>query len=238
MEPKVLAVVTNFKRPINTIRICGRLAGQACDVVVADNAPEGLNLRRTCCMDIFCWSTNVGPPCRFVPALALAPRYDFILFLDDDFLPGNHIVRNFLDAAQMTNGEFATLGVIGRNYRWRNGEWSYMKRNVRLADDMILTPTDMTARCHFVQASRLWVVAKMASLLGEDVLEDDILLNQGIQMEYGEPSYLLPKMNPEARCIERELPDGGVSFCARPDHKAKRSALINEFARMGWERQF
>lgn len=243
----VLAVVTNYRSPATAANVVQALAPQDCDVVVVDNSPrvtlsenhefrgEAVKLVK----DVWRFTENLGPPCRFWPALATAHRYRYVLFCDDDLKLGDQAVDLCLDTAAELEDRFATLGCNGRNYAG-DPPTTYVRRKVRPQPGKS-TPVDLTCCYHFVRADMLNLVSGfrnlMARHLGADsplLWEDDMLLCQGIQRYSGWPSFLVPA---EERVLFRRWQrKPGPSMSARPCHVENRTAFMEAAHKAGWRR--
>ena len=108
-----MAVVINWARAGNIGDIVERLVPQA-DVVVVDNSVSGANQLlseqwRAAGAAVWRIPNNLGPPCRFVPALADID-HRFVLFVDDNFLPGERCGEACLQAAGAGAGRVFTIG--------------------------------------------------------------------------------------------------------------------------------
>ena len=246
MSNNVLAIVTNYNSPDAAGQVVRALVDQPCDIVVVDNSPpvhrfnESLHIEhQRVVADIWQWSVNSGPQCRFAPATMLATKYKYILFQDDDAIPGQHAVENLLEVAESLGDDFATIGQIGRRYRFRNGQWSYRKNNVHRTDKP--EPVDLTCRSHFCLSEMAtvalfhwyWVARKIP-----DTTEDDMMLCHGAQQELIRPSYLIPSCPPDHAMIRKTIKKRGIhTQSARVDHLARRTAMIRASVSIGWKRQ-
>lgn len=242
---KVLAILMNYRRTKNTLKIAEVMAKQPCDVVIVDNGP-GTSLSASGRIpmgvkDVWRWRVNSGPACWFAPALDRHHEYDYILGIDDDLLPGADCVQYLLDCADVLNNEFSVIGQIGRRVRSRRGQFSYKKRNVRRGPEP--TPVDIVCRAYFFRASLAGHIALARSQMmaqgarKELYRHDDVLLSLALEKSTGWPSYLIPACPPSAQLIAQELPDAvssGVSVSANPGHVQERTELIQLFAGLGW----
>lgn len=249
MDSKVLVVLTNWKRPQNLslcIQAWREQSLSPASIVVIDQSPlvqcfPGAD-------DVWKVGNNLGPLCRLWPALALAPRYDYILFADDDLLPGKQGLQASVEAAKLISNKFATLGQEGRTFRNSSTEemglpqtiWSYRFGNTpRLTDG--LQVVDCTVRTHLVLAPYLHRLLRLREKLPADLCDahDDLLLCLGLQTDPGWPSYVLPASTLERQLILENLPgvNGPEACWKRPDHLVQRSRFINLAHEAGW-RQF
>lgn len=236
---EVLAIVINWARSGNIGAIVERLVPQA-DVVVVDNSASGadaLLAEQWRAAGALVWRipNNLGPPCRFVPALAdLDHRY--VLFVDDDFLPGERCVEACLQAAGLVAGQFATIGQIGRRFVYEHGNWRYRRKNSpRLSS--FPCPCDLTCRMHFVRREHLWHVLPFRERVAERLplhasIHDDLLLCLGLQMATNLGSFLIPSDGPQIKVAE--LDDNQPLNSRRRGHVRERAELIQEASRLGW----
>lgn len=232
----VLAVVTNWSRPRNIPLVVEALSSQA-DVVVLDNAVPGQSLEDLKVQvgaEVWRVPKNLGPPCRFVPALADI-EHQFVLFVDDDFLPGSKCVDVCLRTAERLNQEFATIGQIGRRFTSEDGTWRYRRKNSpRLRTGPC--PCDMTCRTHFVRCSDVRHVLSLREQLLPQFREhvavhDDILLCLSIQMATRFASVLIPTEGDQIKVSEL---DDHNPISRRKTHMQHRNELINACADAGW----
>lgn len=251
MSDRVLAIVTNYKRPENVPLVCESLRAQTHPVtlVVVDNSPGPSRLRFTAAAqtpnDIWRFKANAGPPCRFAPAW-MRHDHDYVLFVDDDMTLRPTAVEYLRGAADRLCGGFATLGQIGRIYGGEPGKWEYVRQNVPRRQRVV--PVDLTCRLHFVRMDLMhhvlafkWRVLDTFPEMSKHVgREDDMLLCQGIQWACRVPSYLVPRVMtvPRTRLIRKELPPGPHSQNGQADHVTNRTELANAAHAVGWRRQF
>lgn len=234
-----MAVVINWARAGNIGAIVERLVPQA-DVVVVDNSASGaepsLEERwRSSGAAVWRIPNNLGPPCRFVPALADLD-HRFVLFVDDDFLPGERCVEACLQAAGAVAGRFSTIGQVGRRFAHEHGDWRYRRKNSpRLPS--FPCPCDLTCRMHFVRRDHLWHVVPFrervaATLPLHASIHDDLLLCLGLQMATQLGSFLIPTEGPQIKVAE--LDDNEPLNSRRRGHVRERAELIRLAANMGW----
>ena len=260
MSADVLVMLTNWKRPGNLVPIARAMRAQSVPVkiVVADNHPPVLAGAddpfalpaevADLADDVWRWTTNAGPPCRFAPALM---RHDckYTLFYDDDMVPGPRAVEHLLRTADQLDGQFATIGEIGRRFHGDagSGELSYVSRNIRCRAHPVAV--DMTCRAHFVRSSTIigaihlkWAMLSIAHFsstpnkVAEAVaIHDDILLCLGIQRDLGCPSYLIPQPTSSNTLKQSQLPSPWA-VGARTEHITQRTSLIWWAEMAGWDR--
>lgn len=272
---RVLVLLTNYKRPANLplcIKAWREQSLAPASVVVVDNSP--FTVRGVVAEignphtefyprdemsgyypdkydgpdDVWRIKTNLGPLCRLWPALALAPRYEYVLFADDDFLPGREGLLTAVQAAKSVNDKFATIGQEGRTFDvspppvnsadWTKPlAWSYRFGNTpRNAD--IPTIVDCTVRCHLVLAATLPRILRLREKLPAQLCEDhdDLLLCLSLQTDPGFPSYVMTASTLERQLIKENLPgcNGPEACWKRPDHLVQRSRFINLAYQAGW----
>ncbi len=245
-EPRVTAVLVNWKRPGNVGKIARALRAQTVPVrlVLADCHPEAeFALPRPTQLlfdGLVRVRENIGPGSRFVPALAFAgPKYTY--FHDDDALPGPRCVENFLDAADRLLDNFACLGVIGRRFRLSRSVRPYVKRNVPAPAPGVLAWVDTTVRFHFVRTDKLDRVHAFRCRFAAEypdqahlLVEDDLLLNLSLQALGVFPSYLVHAdrgASPAMRELANPHPHSG-----RPWHYQFRNDFIRVARSLGWKR--
>jgi len=188
---------------------------------------------------------NLGPPCRFMPALMDQSRHKYTLFIDDDLLPGKRVVEHFLKAAETVNDEFATLGQIGRYFKVNGDRAEYIKRNV--GRGLLPMPVDMTCRAHFVHTLNVFHAGLWAGIAGSSCpagaphRNDDISLCLGIATARVSPTplplqcFLTPAdEDPETSIRLAELPDND-SISRLPDHLSSRNEYASWFVARGWK---
>lgn len=192
--------------------------------------------------DVWRFRDNLGPPGRWAPAL-LYPDCSHILFADDDLIPGAEALAFFLDIAQELDGQFATLGVVGREFLLDRPAGQRYSGRFQPARTARPQPVHMTCRVQFVRAR--WLVHALQfrqALLDEFGLEalplvsfhDDIQLCLGLQANTNQPSYLLPgESRPAQKAILKDLDDDQASW-RRPGHFAQRNRLVDMALAVGW----
>lgn len=242
---QTLAVITNYLRPENVSQIIGILKAQPCDIVLADNSPDKGPLRpgfeAGAVRDVFRWQINSGPPCRFAPALML-PEYKYVLFIDDDLLPGERCIELCEQAAKDLADRFATIGEMGRRFLPTQDGIAYDPTNITGRDKRIRV-VDATVRMHF--CVRKWVshaIRMRDALIGRvsaDALwHDDLLLCQGIQAAEKVPSYVLRRWGAEGSLIEKNMPMYQERFQAmseKSSHVPTRTELLRSMQKLGWK---
>lgn len=248
--PRVLVLLTNYKRPQNLPLVIKTWRDQSlapASVVVVDNEPRTAKHEPypsfSDADDVWRIGANLGPLCRLWPALALAPKYEYVLFADDDFLPGRDGLLAAVQAAKYVNDKFATIGQEGRTFSMVLGHevgektiWSYKFGNTpRLELPRIV---DCTVRCHLVLASTLHRCLRLRERLPAQLCDDhdDLTLCLGLQVDPGLPSYILPASTLARQLIAENLAgcNGPEACWKRPDHLVQRSRFINLVYEAGW----
>lgn len=254
---QTLVILTNYTRPDNLPPIIRAFREQTVpvDIVVVDNAPLADGVGKETKLregypepsfkdadDVWRFTRNAGPPCRFAPAF-MDNDHEFFLFFDDDMLPGVAAVEHLVKTAERIAGPWATLGEIGRIY----DNCRYVSRNIRRWEGC--RPVDMTARAHFVEAKRIGNVLETKRVLidkfGDEArrllsVHDDILLCQSAQLRFSlrlgnqTCSYLTPKGTSETLLRSRDLDDGKTGVSRRPNFLAERNRLIEMMHVIGW----
>lgn len=182
MTDKVLVVLTNYKRPQNMNRIIQAWKSQSVPtyVVVVDNSPHASQIGAfgepypiavlEKADDVWRIGNNLGPVCRFAPALMLAHDYEYCMFADDDFIPGSRAIETCMEVAQK-HPTFATIGHHGRNFHSINTcqtsisprykeDWMYQYGNVQQRGEPV--PVDLTVRAHFIKTENVFYAIRMA----------------------------------------------------------------------------
>ena len=242
----VLVVLTNWSRPANLPVIIQAFKRQtvSVDIVCIDNSHVDAMGLGSVGVETWRVPRNLGPPCRFVPAAADV-GHEFVLFFDDDMVPGPSAVDGLLKCAADCHGKFATIGQIGRRFgsRRRGSILRYRRLNSpRLPRH--LCPCDMTCRAHFVRREavvhalafrELLIARKRADCLVHVGIHDDILLCQGAQLATGWPSYLIPIGAAEYDLNVCELDDSNALNHRRRSHVQERHDLANWSVELGWK---
>lgn len=259
----VLVVLTNWKRPQNIpacIRAWRKQSVAPDKIIVVDNSPmSSENQDRGyerypyppayADMPDNVWriGENLGPPCRFAPALMLY-QYEYTVFADDDLLPGSQAIEACLDAARVLEDEFATIGQDARIFNMvgvDGARYEYQYGNARR--DTIPAPVDLTVRCHFFRTQNLlramFFRTKLLHSKAEGIdrlvgIHDDMLLCLGMQHNNPYPSYILPTSTLERQLIKENLPQNGDEACwHRPNHKEERQQFLDAAVTCGWRRR-
>ncbi len=164
----------------------------------------------------------------------LAPflECDLTIFADDDLVPGPLVVDTFLKAAQLLNGEFASIGQIGRRCmverkskevkgkRVIEAKHSVFPRDVFNTGSMPVLPVDFSIRCVMFNTRLLPYLdlirrktglklpfglsgfAGACDLTGP-LREDDIFTQCSLQAAFGLQSYV----------IKRTIAAKALSYC-------------------------
>lgn len=126
----------------------------------------GWHYNKSAVDDVWRWAENSGCPCHLAPALMLY-GHRYVLFADDDFLPGTRAVENLLECAERVDDRFATIGQVGRRLSLTHREVPcnpanpnqfklevaavYDRRDVRRQPGE-MTKVDLTCRSSLVRA--------------------------------------------------------------------------------------
>lgn len=245
MSERTTVILTNWKRPQNLSKIIDAFQAQTvlpAEIILVDNHPEeepefafaGSDLVD----DIYRFETNAGPCCRFAGASFV--RTEFVLFFDDDMMPGEKAIESYQQQADELNGEFATISDVGRIYRQgkSDGKYSIRRRNCRRKVDGPVK-VDMTCRAHLVRSEFVSVAvrdrirAATSGATAEMLRHDDIFLSQGIQLETGWASYLAKNVGHDGKLRHKDLP-APHSGNGLPNHDQSRNELVNWYSERGW----
>jgi hypothetical protein len=254
-DPGVLVVLTNWRRPANLAACVVAWRDQShppARIVVVDNnpfhrpEPEAANWLDLGAADVWRINENLGPPCRFLPAVA---HWDtpYVVFADDDLLPGREAIETCLRLIASRGDDFAVIGQEGRRFgRGDDGEYFYRYGNTPRAAHPVRV--DTTVRCHFTETSLVLAALSLRASMTDPPpgraavgsrlarVHDDLLLNLGVQRLTGRPSYVLPLGTPEQQLIRDNLPGGnnGTAVWKRPEHLPERNLFVSLAAACGW----
>lgn len=243
MNDRVLVVLTNYRRPANIPLCIQAWRNQSlppASIILVDNSSLKVEERYPNFQgvdDVFRSHCNLGPLCRLWPALAISPKYKYILFCDDDYLPGKEGLQATVEAAKQLNDKFATVGQEGRIFTQSSeGTFSYKFGNAPRSDKPSIV--DCTVRTHLVLAAYLPRAISLREKLPAQLCHDhdDLTLCLGLQLNPGWPSYVVPASTLERQLIKENL-DGvnGPEACwKRPEHLAQRSQFVNLAYGAGW----
>jgi predicted O-methyltransferase YrrM len=232
---RVEAIVVNYKRPRNVLRIVAALRDQSepCDVTLIDaaaGAEFALDQEAHEAADrVFSLDHNFGPYNRFVPLAAFASEFTY--FQDDDMVPGRRVIEHFLRAADT----LGTFGVLGQDGRIVDADGTYHVVGVPRTLDF--QPVDIVCRGYFVRTSNLPAVVRQRfemSLIPDESLEDDLLLCTAMNMVCGLGNYLTP-IDPDGETLmnRQELPDD-FARCRRHGHARVRTEFCRAAMAVGW----
>lgn len=231
-EPRVTAIVINWRRPDNTQRILRALrqSSERCHVIVCDVLVDGCYHKDTFfegADEVIHLSRNHGGFNRLVPAMLV--QTEFTYFHDDDMLPGPEAIGALVRCADGMLS-LGALGQIGRVYP--GGEFS--------TDDVLRQPhgccvqVDNVIRGALVRSSLLPAVMHFWQRHGrrfttsEGLVHDDLLLSFALRAA-GNLNRLMPVDNRNDTMINsQELPDQ-FAFCRRPTHRPEREAIVRWF---------
>ena len=251
MNERTTVILTNWKRPHNLPKIIAAFKGQTvmpAEMILVDNHPEGepeFALSEELCSDaygreftdVYRFETNAGPCCRFAGASFVTT--EFVLFFDDDMIPGPEAIEAYQQQADDLNGEFATLSDVGRIYRGGADKGYTIRRGNCGRREDGPAKVDMTCRAHLVRSEYVAVAIRdriRAAMDGGTVQmlrHDDIFLSQGIQLETGWPSYMSQNVGHDAKLRHKDLP-APHSGSGLPKHDQSRNDLVNWYGGKGW----
>ena len=158
-------------------------------------------------------------------------EYDYLMFLDDDFMPREGLVAALLNQAATCGDRFSAIGRSGRFFSNKTGSWQYVRANLPS-----YRAIHMTGGGEFIVAARLPAAVKMrndmaaAGATGRLLWHDDLILDLGIQREFGCPPYMA-----DGEWAECEMDACGYAFSSkRGPFRAERNAVINCCYECGW----
>lgn len=265
----VLVILSNYRRPQNLPACIAAWRGQSvlpAKIVVVDNSPvkdfgnkepplgwfNGTQPREIYpdmeflgAHDVWRFTTNSGCPCKLAPAMLLY-GHRYVLFADDDLLPGSRAIEHAMEAATALQDRFSTLGFINRRFRMDlpPGE-RYSGRCTVAASDRPM-PCDLTCQVHLVRADMVHCAVVLRNNLlarsrdNPDIpalvgIHDDFLLCMGVQRATSWPSYVLPASDDSERWLVRtRLDEQGSAVWRRPDHFAERERMVELSLAAGW----
>jgi len=248
MNRDVLLVLINYTRPHNMSTVLKAWREQTVKpkmTVVVDNSPmktgNQLKIREPYpspalddADDVWRISKNIGCACRFAPALMLY-QHRYVLFADDDYLPGKRAVENLLKTAEHLGDKFASIGQVGRNFF---GETPYYRYR-SVPKDNKPVQCDMVYRSQFFRQDLVHhALAFRSKLVGKVNVDihDDLLLNLGIQMGTGYQTYVTAReQSDEEKVIATDLDQTGA-LCSRPEHLKERNLFVEAARDVGWKR--
>lgn len=242
------AIITNWKRPLNAIRIAEQLKAQTVPfdkITIVNNSQQVDNIITVTNDSADTWTfpdNGYGPTCRFAPAL-INWRYKYTFFIDDDLLPGLRVHEHLLEAAELLHDNFATIGEVGRVYALQQPNPVYVRRDIARSPERC-TRVDLTCRAHFVHTANVRHAIEFREQLlrrfgapargPEDwTRHDDILLCHGIQLYTNQCSWLSHKGEKATFIRAEDLPEPDAMW-HRPGHAASRQQLLNLSSQLGW----
>jgi hypothetical protein len=218
------AFILGYKRPHNLARVVAGVRRQRCvrDIYVFHNHPS---VERIGGVINVVSDRNFGCVARH--ALALLPRCDVTLFVDDDVSLTADLSPHIAAVAQ--TGRFAVGGVFSRVLlSSQPGPDIYKESQKRHFNDCYRCVDIITGRVSFCLQALLPCLFR-DSLYQTYPLSDDIVLNLSLQMATGFPSMAIPAKREH---IEELPQDDAVHH--RPEHWSERSAVVNAFIQRGW----
>lgn len=246
---RVLIVLINYNRPANMSGVIGAWRAQSlppATLVVVDNSPAERDMSEVYPSPIFSgaddvWRmrTNLGCPCRFAPAIALW-EHDYVLFADDDLLPGSKALENVVAVADQLEGKFSTIGQLGRLFELQKPEPYNPRRSPTRGPHPV--ECDLTCRVHLFRSKFAHHAIELRNDLRETVpshllhVHDDLLLCLGIQRASEYPSYVIPATDDSDKLLIKTDKDDRKGLWRRPGHFQERSQMVRAAEAQGWRR--
>jgi hypothetical protein len=236
------AVVINWKRPQNVLRIIGALRAQSvnCVITICDAAQRGSEWElppaaRDQVDTVYHFSRDYGSLTRFIPSSGYMQEY--LLYLDDDLLPGRRAIEYLLNCAQRLP-EFGVLGEKGRTLK-RDGKYRAIDAPRR---SEAFTEVDFIVRAGLVRTENLYCIdlfrRRMRLMPGQNpdlTRHDDLLLCTALKTVKNLRCYLTPTRNgmDDSRLFRQELPSPHA-ISSRPDHFQVRTQFLTKAREEGW----
>jgi hypothetical protein len=197
--------------------------------------------------DVWRFTTNLGCPCHYAPALCHF-EYKYCLFYDDDVLPGRMAVDYILREAAILGDKFSTIGQRGRNFKLHNNPGH------RYVYGDVPQPKDSPVKCnlnisgHLVRTDLLYYILRFRTELikafGDEAkklcgIHDDMLTCLGLQLYTYFPSYITSiGTDWETKLMKESLSqansDGSPPIHRRPEHLAERNRFVDMAIQLGW----
>jgi hypothetical protein len=251
LDTNVLLILNNYRRPQNFPRIIEAWKQQTVPprIVVVDNSPADSGPYPSPLFagadDVWRFADNAGCSSHFAPAFIVNESFEFVLFADDDLLPGKGAIEYAVNCADKVGCCFSTIGQCARKFELENAPGGkYNPRLGPLPSDKYMVRCDTTCRVHLVRYDLLHHILafkhKLLSMFNKRAravvgLHDDLLMSLGIQLGTGYSSYILPVTEPENRLIKTDL-DDDVALWRRPNHRAERCDFVDMAIAAGWRR--
>lgn len=242
MADEVLSVVQNWKRPANVARVVDAIRSQSIPsklaIVECALAPEFALPPDVLAKADYVFRVereNLGPCCRFIAPM-MVPQIPLTMFWLDDFLPGDRCLEAYLrHRLRLETLKAATIGQDGRLF-YDNLEGIVRKRSSGPAEGGTL-PVDvivsselcLTRNVSFALSFRDELIHKygIGSL---SLFEDDLFLCCGIRWGIGRGPEIFSPATPDESQRAKRLASNDA-LCARPDHDAKRNAMVRNLYR-------
>lgn len=266
----ILVVITNYSRPQNLPSVIQAWREQTVTskIVVVDNSPppkpgvefvtaepypnklfQGVEHKNGRADDVWRMGTNFGCPCHFYPALA-EYKFRYVMFVDDDFIPGSKALAKLLGFAEASGGRFASIGQFdaARNFllSMQPGK-RYSGRSVPHCSPNSWVKAHITCRGHLVRQDLLYHAIPFRNKLVEKFggeaenlcnIHDDFLMCLGIQMGTGFCSWMGGKPEDQDERLYKvnlDTPNDKTSLWKRPTHFQERSRLVDMALEIGWK---
>lgn len=261
----VLTVLTNYSRPQNMPRVIRAWREQTVPsrIVVVDNTPPPTERKERPTSteaypreevqgadDVWRMTINHGCPCDFGAALQVCHEFRYIMFADDDFVPGKRALQNLLSLATSprVGNNFATIGeqTGARMFLLDRPEGKRYKGNsVPHVSPGMAAPCHLTCRAHLVCADLLYHVIPFRHMFkqyGDEGLRlvnkhDDFLLSLGIQMGTGYPSYCMRtarEIDYDDKLFAQNIEENNPLW-KRPGHFEERARMVDLSLALGWK---
>jgi len=230
-EPRVTAIVVNWRRPDNVQRILRALrqSSARCHIIVCDVRVDETYRKDTFfegADEVLHLSRNHGGFNRLVPAMLV--QTEFTYFHDDDLLPGPEALAALMRCADGMLG-MGVLGQIGRVYP--DGQFG---TDDVLRDEHVCVPVDNVIRGALVRSALLpgvmhfWHRHGRNFITPEGLVHDDLMLSFALRSA-GHINRLTPADHRNDTMINsEELPDQ-YALSRRPQHRPERAAIVAWF---------
>lgn len=200
--------------------------------------------------DVWRMGINHGCPCDFGPALQVCHEFKYIMFADDDFLPGKRALQNLLSLATSprVSNNFATIGeqTGARMFLLDRPEGKrYRGNSVPHCPPSMFVPCHLTCRAHLVRADLLYHVIPFRQRFkpfGEEGLRlvnkhDDFLLALGIQFGERYPSYCMRTsrdIDYDDKLFAENIEETDPLW-KKPSHFEERARMVDLSLAVGWK---
>lgn len=248
----VLVVLNHYNRPQNMPQLISAWKSQSVrpsSLVVVDNTigecqPAYPNPIFAGADDVWRWKINAGCAAHFAPALTLH-GHKYVLFADDDVLPGRRAVEYLLETASFLQDRFATIGQEGRNFLLDQPAGKRYSGRSCPVRSTVPIKTHITCQAHLVRADSMVGVLHFRQALLDAYREeadrlckthDDFLLCLGAQSVSHYPCYVNPVESEPSQCLiaSRVGASDTTAVYRRPTHFAERARMVDMSLEIGW----